>query len=265
MAGLWFRAGQTNLGFSSYLQLNKNISSGPEGQLVNSTPALSLARWRQFKTSFQLRPLRRIKELISRLDKTEKLDASFVFPYSTDKEIKRQQLIDNLQKGLLLEDKGILIPWLTPFNQVDKYKEKRRDRGDRTEWFLGSHTIIDGYKCELEIMMWMYLPWRNPITEISADLGFDEKGMNNFYSIKNHLVDRVGEPHRTDIKKWGDLDLGIIEWKFDKVKIALVGIEHFAGKYSFTIGLTKDRNKEYFDQLIENLKASGLTEEEMGK
>jgi hypothetical protein len=208
---------------------------------------------------------RRIKELISRLDKTKNLDTTFTFPYASDKEIRTKQIINNLQKGLLLEDKGILVPWLTPFNQVDKYKEKRRDSGDRTEWFLGSHTILDGYECGLEIMMWMYLPWKNPITEISADLGFDEKGMENFYAFKNHLVDRIGEPHQSNIQKWGDLDLGTIEWHFDKVKISITGIEHFAGKYSLTIGLTSDKNKEYFDQIIENLKAGGLTEEEMGK
>lgn len=212
-----------------------------------------------------MRLLRRIKELISRLDKTEKLDTTFVFPYSTEKETKKQQLIENLQRGLLLEDKGIIIPWLTPFNQVDHYKKKRHDSGDRTEWFLGSHTILDGYKCELEIMMWMYLPWKNPITEISGNLGFDEKGMKNFYCLKNHLADKIGEPHQTHIQKWGDLDLGTIEWQFDKIKISLVGIEHFAAKYSFTIGLTRDRNKEYFDKIIENLKATGLTEDEMGK
>jgi hypothetical protein len=45
MAGLWFRAGQTNLGISSYLQLIKKMGSGSGRQLENSTPAQSFARW----------------------------------------------------------------------------------------------------------------------------------------------------------------------------------------------------------------------------
>jgi hypothetical protein len=188
-----------------------------------------------------------------------------VFPYSSDKEVKKQQLIHNLQKGLLLEDKKILIPWETPFNQVDKFKEQRRDSGDRTEWYLGKHPILDGYICGIEIMMWMHLPWKNPMTEISVDLSYDYQGMNNFYRLKEHLTERFGQPHKTDINKWGDLDLGLIQWHFGKIKIDLVGIEHFAARYSFHLGLIRNRNDEYLEESIERLKARGLTEEELGK
>lgn len=54
--------------------------------------------------------IRRLQEIASRLDNTDKLDNSFVFPYSSDKSIKRQQIWDNLQKGVLFEDQGILVP-----------------------------------------------------------------------------------------------------------------------------------------------------------
>ena len=212
-----------------------------------------------------MRLLRRLKEIISRLDKPQNLDTGFIFPYSTDKDLRKQQIIKNLQKGLLLEDKGILIPWMTQFNQVDKYKEQRRDSGDRTEWYLGKRTILDGYNGGLEIMMWMFLPWTNPITEIKIDLSYDYQGMENFYQLKEHLCDRLGQPHKTDIHKWGDLDLGSVQWQFDKIKIDLIGIEHFAARYSLHIGLIRDRNEEYLHESIERMKASGLTEEELGK
>lgn len=212
-----------------------------------------------------MRLLRRIRELISRLDKTEKPDTSFVFPYSNDKETRKQQLIDNLQKGLLLEDKGILIPWLTPFNKLYKFQEQRRDRGDRTVWYLGQRTVLDGYIGGLEIMMWMFLPWTNPITEIKIDLSYDYQGMKNFHELKEHLIDRFGQPHTSEINKWGDLDVGLIQWRFGKIKLDLVGIEHFAARYSLHIGLIKDRNNEYLHESIERMKAGGLTEEELGK
>jgi len=209
--------------------------------------------------------LQLIRELLSRFDKTEKLDKIFVFPYSTDKGTKQKQIWENLQRGLLFEDKGVLIPWLTPFNQVDKYKEKRRDSGDRTEWYLGKHLILDGYEGNIEVMRWINLPWTNPVTAIRGDLGYDDEGMTNFYSLKKHLVTRLGEPNETNITQWGNLDLGTIKWHYDKVGISLVGIEHFNGRYSFRIGLLRDRNKEYFDKMIANMKANGLTEEELGK
>ncbi len=180
--------------------------------------------------------LRKIKEIISRIGNSAILDTTFVFPYSSDKEIRAKQIIYNLKKGLLLEDKKVLISWMTAYNSVNKYKVKRRDSGDRTEWYLGNHPILDGYICELEIMMWMNVPWKNTISEITADLGLDYKGMENFYTLKNHLVERIGEPHLTNIKKWGDLDLGIIQWQFNEINISIVGIEHFACKYRLSIG-----------------------------
>jgi hypothetical protein len=36
-------------------------------------------------------------------------------------------------------------------------------------------------------------------------------------------------------------------------------------RYHLNIGLIEDKNEEYFDGIIEELKASGLTEEELGK
>ena len=69
---------------------------------------------------------------------------TFIFPYSTVKETKQQQVWSNLQNGILFEDTQVFIPWATSYAEIDKCAEKRRVRGDRTEWFLGKHIILDG-------------------------------------------------------------------------------------------------------------------------
>ncbi len=212
-----------------------------------------------------MRILRQLKEIASRLEKSEKLDNSFVFPYSSDKTIKRQQVWENLQKGILFEDKGILIPWLTPFNQVDNFKEKRHDSGDRTEWYLGKRTILSGYEGHFEVMKWVYLPWSNPITEISENIGHDFEGMKKFHYLNEYITNLLGEPTKIELEKFGSFDLGEIQWQNGLIKLSLVGIEHFNCRYSFSIGLLRDRNEEYLDKAIEDLKASGLSEEELGK
>lgn len=212
-----------------------------------------------------LRLIRKIREIKSRLNSAPDLDTTFIFPYSTDKLKKRNEIWSNLQKGLLLEDKKILIPWETPFNQLNKYREKRRDSGDRTEWYLGKHLILDGYESHLETMMWMYLPWINPMTEISEKIGTDSKGNRNFLDLRERITELLGEPTKIELEKFGSLDLGLVEWTNDRVKISIVGIEIFNCRYSLNIGLTKNRNEDYLNESIEKLKSQGLTEEELGK
>ena len=184
--------------------------------------------------------IRRLKELISRLNKEVELENSFAFPYSLDKTVKRKQIWENFQKGLLFEDQGKLIPWLTPFNQVDNFKEKRHDSGDRTEWYLGKRLILDGYEGHFEVMKWMWLPWTNPITEITENIGHDFDGMERFHFLKEYITNLLGEPTKIELETFGAFELGEITWENGLVKLSIAGIEHFNCRYSFSIGLIKN-------------------------
>lgn len=212
-----------------------------------------------------MRIIRKVKEITSKLSVSSRLDTTFIFPYSENKIKKRDEIWSNLQKGILLEDKKILIPWKTQFNQLNKYAEKRKDRADRTEWYLGKHKILDGYESHLETKMWCYLPWKNPMTEISENIGADSNGNNKFIELKEKITDLLGEPTKIELEKFGSFDLGVIQWNKGKIQISLIGIEHFNCRYSLKIGLIEDENEEYFNKSIDNLKAQGLTEEELGK
>lgn len=170
------------------------------------------------------------------------LDTTFVFPYSDDKEVKRQQVWDNLQKGLLFEDTGVLIPWRTPFGDLDRYAEQRRDNGDRTEWFLGKHQILDGYTCFVGVMKWLFVKNSKPFSEIEEWLGFDYEGNEKFLLLQHKLTELLGEPSLLELEKFGDFDLGSIEWTNQEVKVRLSGIEQFAYKYRLYIGLTESPN-----------------------
>lgn len=209
---------------------------------------------------------RRIKELISRFSKTEKLDNSFTFPYSTDNTIKRQQIWDNLQKGFLFEDRQVLIPWLTPFNRLNKFKEKREDSGDRTVWYLGKRTVLDGYVGNFEVMKWIWLPWTNRVERITGFLVFDKGGHDNFLHLISHLKNLLGDPTKVEIEFENENHTeGSYEWENGEVKILVSGFDMHGPCYRLDIGLIKDRNEEYFNKTIEKLKARGLTEEELGK
>ena len=209
--------------------------------------------------------LRKINELKSKMISLPELDKTFVFPYSNDLFEKRKELWANLQKGLLLEDNRVFIHWETPFNCLNNYKEKRRDLGDRTEWYFGKHKILDGYESHPETMMWVYLPWTHPMTSVSENIGTDFDGFKNFIGLKEKLTHLFGEPSYIDLEEFGSLKLGEINWINGRVQISLIGIEHFNCRYSLRIGLIRDKNVEYLDEAIEKLKKQGLTEEELGK
>ena len=179
--------------------------------------------------------------LIYMKKKTKQMNSNFIFPYSTDKEIKRRQLWKNLQSGLLFEDNQVFIPWLTPYSELDKYAEDRKDSGDRTNWFLGKHKILDGFESYVGVMKWLDIDSKKPFGMTDEFLGSENNGYQKFLELKEKLTDLLGEPTSIELEKYDNLDLGHIEWTNGKVSISLSGIEQFAYKYRLYIGLKDEK------------------------
>ena len=179
--------------------------------------------------------------LIYMKKKTQQMDSNFIFPYSTDKEIKRRQIWENLQSGLLFEDTQVFIPWLTPYSELDKYAEDRKDSGDRTNWFLGKHKILDGFESYVGVMKWLDIDSKKPFGMTDEFLGSENNGYQKFLELKEKLTDLLGEPTSIELEKYDNLDLGHIEWTNGKVSISLSGIEQFACKYRLYIGLKDEK------------------------
>ena len=179
--------------------------------------------------------------LIYMKKKTQQMNSNFIFPYSTDKEIKRRQIWENLQSGLLFEDNQVFIPWLTPYSELDKYAEDRKDSGDRTNWFLGKHKILDGFESYVGVMKWLDIDSKKPFGMTDEFLGSENNGYQKFLELKEKLTDLLGEPTSIELEKYDNLDLGHIEWTNGKVSISLSGIEQFACKYRLYIGLKDEK------------------------
>ena len=178
--------------------------------------------------------LQKIRDSFVRLKTKNKI----AFPYSEDLNVKRQQIWANLQQGILLEDTGVLIPWNKSFANLSAYAEKRLDSGDRTNWYLGKHVILDGYNCHIEVMKWSFVSsWRR-FSQIDVWLGHDNDGNKAFHLLREKITNMLGAPANVELEKFGDLDLGVIQWKQNKIKISLVGIEVFNCKYWLHVGLS---------------------------
>ncbi len=145
-----------------------------------------------------------------------------------------------MQKGVLLEDKGILVKWGTPFTDIDQLKENKKIRADRTEWYLGKRTILDGYESHLEVTKWF---WKETpgLIKIDENLGFDEEGEKKFNHLKTYLTELLGKPAKMEIEKFGALDIGEVHWENGLISVYIIGIEHFNCRYSFHISLTTNK------------------------
>ncbi len=96
----------------------------------------------------------------------------------------------------------------------------------------------------MEVMKWAYLPWTNPVKEISEKLGTDFQGNKNFLDLKEKITDLLGEPTKIRLEKFGSFDLGVIEWTNGGVKISLDGVEIFNCRYHLRIGLNEDKMQD---------------------
>jgi hypothetical protein len=161
----------------------------------------------------------------------------FIYPYSADEQIRREEIWKNLQKGILLEDKGLMVPWYFPFFKMETIKERKREMADRTEWYLGKRIILDGYEAQLETMRWKHIPEENPVKRLTENLGVDDAGQERFNYLKKHLTDTLGEPSKVELHKFGVYDIGNVSWEKGDIALTLVGIEHFNIRYTFYIGL----------------------------
>ncbi len=147
-----------------------------------------------------------------------------------------------MEKGILFEDTNVLIPWSTPFSDINRLAEQRKDSGDRTNWFLGKHQILDGYICYVGVMKWIFVKESNSFAQIEEWLGSDDEGNEKFKGLRDKFNNLLGEPSLLQLEKFGSFELGSVEWAYKNVKVRLSGIEQFAFKYRLYVGLAENQN-----------------------
>lgn len=170
----------------------------------------------------------------------KKLDFSFTYPYSIDSESKRIEIIKNLEKGILLEDSKIFLNWEMSFTELEPHCEKIEDSGDRVNYYLGEHIILDGLKCHLTVMRWIDKPKSNPFSQVDFFLGFDSIAIKNLIEIACHVEKIIGKP--TSKENWTEEEM-MIEWKFPKSNITLITWERFAIHGALHVGKNDNRNR----------------------
>ena len=178
------------------------------------------------------------------------MGSGYTYPYSQDLLVRRKEIWDNLQKGILFEDQNIFIPWRTKYARITELCEKRKDSGDRTNWYFGNHKVIDGYECSIEVMKWDWIPWNRPFSNIEVMLGFDDDGEEKFIFLKKHLTALLGEPTFMKPEEFGKSQIGKYIWINGLTQVHIIGYEQFALKYWLHIGLIQGPKPSIFSRVM---------------
>ena len=143
----------------------------------------------------------------------------------------------NLDKGIFLEDKNVVLEWGQQVEQLvtDNHAKILRNP-DRTiiEW--GTHTILDGLILELTNVYLLstgsHLYKKFKSIEHSS-IG-DKLAFENFDRISKHLLIKIGEPTKQDDTIETEQEKCWV-WQTSEVKITLFLFEQHAFKLHFTI------------------------------
>ena len=158
--------------------------------------------------------------------------------------VEKEELITNLENGILFEDNGEFFRWDDSFKDIEKNCKEVEVKGDRVVYHLGEHKILNGLTCHLSCTRWNDISENNSFSRIEYFLGFDAVAKDNIKLISKHLKQELGEPSKEE--GW-DNDEMLKEWKYDKVCITLSTWERFAIHGSMSIGLIENKNYEAFE------------------
>jgi hypothetical protein len=184
-------------------------------------------------------------------------------PYSADSKVKQEQVQANLQKGILLEDTGVFIPWSTTYRNIGRHAKERVQGGDRTIWFLGEHRILGGLTCNIRVYNF-FQPDSSSFDAFMEDLGHDEAGREGFLVCLEHLTALFGEPGNSGMELFHK-DEREAQWILGKVRIRLVAAVIFSCRHRLEVGLIDNSQDRDLKRGIAALKAEGWTDEELGK
>jgi hypothetical protein len=126
------------------------------------------------------------------------------------------------------------------FRDIESHCIKIEEKGDRVNYYLGEHTLLDGLKCNVTVMRWIDKPKSNPFSQINFFLGFDSIAVDKLKDIEEHITKKIGKP--TAKENWS-VDEIKVEWKFDQSYITLITWERFAIHGKLNIGLKENTNK----------------------
>lgn len=170
-------------------------------------------------------------------------------PYSDSTQTRRNQLIENLQYGLLLENKNLFLSWNTPYSELVQHVQKRYDRGGRDTFYFGECRILNGLTAHVLIDNDAIMPANYPFYYVHDMLGQEQEGYQRFRKRMDYFTGLFGPPGESDLEPCGSVELGSVKWNLGKAQISLVGVEVHSYRYFMYVGLVDEGRKRHDEYL----------------
>lgn len=164
-----------------------------------------------------------------------KLSNAFVFPYSNDPELKKQQIWKNLEHGLLIEDAQVFLPWKSSFKVLKQFNRIEKS-GDRTIWYFSKRNILGGFELQFQVVKWNYGLGRKKFDYVYAIISKETTE-----SLIQHLIKTIGLPEKENLNlNSNEYYDGECTWTRNERKIKISTAEFHGGyAYKFKIGTEK--------------------------
>ncbi|MCB0335993.1 MAG: hypothetical protein KDD62_06790 [Bdellovibrionales bacterium] len=146
--------------------------------------------------------------------------------------------IEQLENGILLEDRDILVPWYIPLSQLNTLALPFRfsePNAHEWEWSLDSCVILGGLELSL-YKRYSKDSGDEPFTSIGNSIlagGFYETSLSKFRAVNKHLVEIFGQPdlqskNEKSVWKIKDTTVSLYVWeRFDW----FCGLQIYIGKF----------------------------------
>lgn len=163
-------------------------------------------------------------------------DAPNEFPYNEAR--KKEELIENIKKGVLFESSNSFLDWNLTYAQIECLCEKVKEGGDRTLYYFGKQTILNGVEIPLNSMKWMWTKKNVSFGSVNWELGQDSEGREKAFEIIRHITEQLGDPNKKELEKE---EINAL-WQFGKIEVRVTSWCHFVTRYNFKLGLIKEPN-----------------------
>ncbi len=154
--------------------------------------------------------------------------------------MKTSITIKPLNKGITFEETNEFLKWGTFINPlIRKFQGTKENLGDRTVYNWGKHTILSGLELELSSTFYNFGEQRRfrRFNQIEYWAIGDKIAKQEFDRLSNHLVKLFGQPYINEEN--ADENEKCLNWKMDKIQIALIFFEQHCYKLHFTIQKNK--------------------------
>jgi len=152
---------------------------------------------------------------------------------SSSEQVDSKRGNEILNEGILFEDRDEFLKWGSSIRKLSNTIRNKKISGDRTVYYWGKHTVLNGLELDLTTMFWRYRieSLFKKFNHIEFWAIGDKEAENYLELIRGHIENQFGNPTKEETEN-REVSL---EWEINNVKISLYFFEQHVYKLHLKI------------------------------